>query len=130
MKKKHIMMSVLAALGFGVGACAQHENIISVDAEEFESSISSDSVQLVDVRTAVEYDAGHIAYAVNLDIQKSDFKDQALAKLNKEKPAYVYCRSGHRSMMAAKELAKMGFKVVNLRGGIMEWTNEGKPINQ
>lgn len=130
MYMKHIMMSMLAALGFGVGACAQHEHITSVDADQFETSISSDSVQLIDVRTAEEYGEGHIAYAVNMDIKKSDFKDQALAKLNKEKTAYVYCRSGHRSMMAAKALAKLGFHVVNLRGGIMEWVSDGKPINK
>ncbi|MGI6242910.1 MAG: rhodanese-like domain-containing protein [Prevotella sp.] len=124
------MMSILTALGLGMSSCAQHENITSVDVDQFETSIMSDNVQLVDVRTAEEYAEGHIAYAANIDIQKANFKDKAQTMLDKESPAYVYCRSGHRSMMAAKELAKMGFKVVNLSGGVMEWTNKGKPLNK
>ncbi len=127
---KKYMVSILAALGLGMSSCAQNENITSVGADQFEQSIVADSVQLVDVRTPEEYADGHIAYAVNNDVQQSGFKDKALQTLKKDKPAYVYCRSGKRSMMAANILAEAGFKVVNLRGGIMEWADSGKPINR
>lgn len=33
-------------------------------------------------------------------------------------------------MMAANKLAKAGYKVINLRGGIMEWMDAGKPVNR
>ena len=125
-----MMMSILAALGLGMGSCAQDENITSVNASQFETAIKADSVQLIDVRTSEEYAEGHIAYAVNINVQQSDFADKAAESLDNTKPAYVYCRSGRRSMRAAKMLAKQGFNVVNLKGGIMEWVNEGKPVNK
>ncbi|MBM6993828.1 MAG: rhodanese-like domain-containing protein [Prevotella sp.] len=127
---KKFMVSILAALGLGMSSCAQNENIQSVGADQFEQSIVADSVQLVDVRTAEEYAEGHIAYAENNDVQQPTFKAKALQTLQKDKPVYVYCRSGKRSLVAANILAEAGFKVVNLRGGIMEWADGGKPVNR
>lgn len=121
---------VLTALGLNMTSCSQNDNITTVSAEEFEREIIAKSPQLVDVRTAEEYAEGHIAYAQNLDVNSADFRTNALAALDKLKPVYVYCRSGHRSMNAAKVLAKEGFRVVNLQGGIMEWESKGKVINK
>lgn len=113
-----IKMFLGALLGSALTACAQNENITSVDAKAFQSAITKDSVQLVDVRTAGEYATRHILYAVNIDVLQPDFKEKAGKMLDKSKPAYVYCRSGRRSMTAANILVGMGFKVVNLKGGI------------
>ncbi|WP_414628141.1 rhodanese-like domain-containing protein [Porphyromonas somerae] len=38
---------------------------------------------------------------------------------------YLYCRSGKRSMMAAKELEKEGYSIVNLKDGILGWLDAG-----
>lgn len=99
-------------------ACSQNKNITSVDAAAFQAAITKDSVQLVDVRTAEEYAEQRILYAVNIDVLQPDFKEKAEKMLDNSKPAYVYCRSGRRSMTAANILVGMGFKVVNLKGGI------------
>lgn len=127
---KHVMMSILTALGLGTSSCARQESVTSVDANHFENAIHANSVQLIDVRSANEYAEGHIAHAANIDALQNDFLAKAQRSLNKKKPAYVYCRSGKRSMMAANKLAKAGYKVINLRGGIMEWTDAGKPVNR
>lgn len=127
---KKIMVAFFTAWGLGMSSCAQQENISSVDAGKFERAILSDTVQLVDVRTPEEYAEGHIAYAVNNDVQSADFGSKAVATLRKDKPAYVYCRSGKRSMVAAGILAREGFKVVNLNGGILEWMEAGKPVSK
>lgn len=113
-----IKMFLGALLGSALTACAQNENITSVDAKTFQSAITKDSVQLVDVRTAGEYATRHILYAVNIDVLQPDFKEKAGKMLDNSKPVYVYCRSGRRSMTAANILVGMGFKVVNLKGGI------------
>ena len=113
-----IKMFLGALLGSALTACAQNENITSVDAKAFQSAITKDSVQLVDVRTAGEYATRHILYAVNIDVLQPDFKEKAGKMLDNSKPAYVYCRSGRRRMTAANILVGMGFKVVNLKGGI------------
>ena len=117
---KKIIALLLGLLGLTTNASAQSDSIKTVDAAQFAEFIKSDSVFLVDVRTAEEYAAGHIANAKNIDVLKSDFKNNA-STLPKNKQIAVYCRSGKRSLVAANILAKMGYKVINLRGGWMEW---------
>ena len=117
---KKIFALLLGLLGLTTNASAQSDSIKTVDAAQFAEIIRSDSVLLLDVRTADEYEAGHIANAKNIDVLKSDFKDKTSA-LPAGKQIAVYCRSGKRSLVAANILAKMGYKVINLRGGWLEW---------
>ena len=117
---KKIIALLLGLLGLTTNASAQSDSIKTVDAAQYAEFIKSDSVFLVDVRTVEEYAAGHIANAKNIDVLKSDFKNNA-STLPKNKQIAVYCRSGKRSLVAANILAKMGYKVINLRGGWMEW---------
>lgn len=117
-----VMLSTLFA------SCSSHQGIESVTADEFENALYDSHVQLLDVRSADEYAQGHIANAENIDVQQPDFIDKAKAKLDNTNPVYVYCRSGKRSMLAAQKLVKAGFKVVNLRDGIVGWEDAGKPV--
>lgn len=120
---KKIITILLGLLGFVSNANAQFDSIKTVSADEFAQIIKSDSVILVDVRTADEYNAGHIDGARNIDVLKDDFNNIATTSLPKDKEIAVYCRSGKRSMKAANILAKDGFKVINLKGGWLEWTD-------
>ena len=117
-----VMLSTLFA------SCSSHQGIESVTADEFENALYDGHIQLLDVRSVEEYAKGHIANAENIDVQQPDFIDKAQAMLDHTNPVYVYCRSGKRSMLAAQKLVKAGFKVVNLRDGIMGWENAGKPV--
>lgn len=119
---KKLLSLLLGVLGFAACSSAQSDSIQTVPAEEFAQIIKADSVILVDVRTAGEYDAGHIENARNIDVLKDTFRSIAIGTLPKDKTIAVYCRSGKRSLKAAAILAKEGYKVVNLRGGWMEWT--------
>ena len=122
---KKLLTAILAALGIGMGACAQ--NLYEdVDVNRFEQIIKSDSVQLVDVRKLNEFREGHIPGAIHIDVLTPSFLSNALAKLDKKRPCAVYCRSGKRSAMAATLLAKDGFTVTNLSGGIIAWTDAKK----
>lgn len=79
---------------------------------------------LVDVRTPEEYDEGHIENAKNINYFDDDFIEQ-MSKFDKSKPIIVYCRSGRRSSSAAEKLLKSGFKqIYDLKGGIINWTNQ------
>jgi len=79
------------------------------------SSLPRDgSVTLLDVRTTVEYDNGHIDGFVNIPL---DELRERLAELDNRKPLYVNCRSGQRSYLAARILSQRGFDVYNLDGG-------------
>lgn len=87
---------------------------------DFEKLLSDTLVMLLDVRTAAEYQAGHIGRAKNLDVRQPVFDEQILL-LDRKRPVAVYCRSGVRSRMAARKLVKQGFKVYNLDKGYASW---------
>jgi len=78
---------------------------------------------ILDVRTAAEYESGHIPNAVNLsneDIQAG--KVDSLK--DKSQLIMVYCRSGNRSRQAAQKLAELGYTNVVDFGGIQSWQGE------
>lgn len=105
------------------GGCKTTAPFTSVDAEAFARELSKTEVQLVDVRTPEEYAEGHIPGAVNMNVQDAAF-DQQLATLDKTRPVALYCRSGRRSKLAATRAAKMGYKVIELNGGILSWKGD------
>ena len=104
---------------------AWRKTLRTVDAATFEAIIEKRSAILLDVRTAQEFDDGHIEGARNLDVSKADFMQQA-SWLDKGKTILVYCRSGKRSLMAATMLVQAGYHVVNLKGGWLEWSERKK----
>ena len=78
---------------------------------------------ILDVRTAAEYESGHIPSAVNLsneDIQAG--KVDSLK--DKSQLIMVYCRSGNRSRQAAQKLAELGYTNVVDFGGIQSWQGD------
>lgn len=120
-----IAMTIRAMQASG---CTHNDNIVSVSAQEFEKEISPDTIQLLDVRTPKEYAEGHIDGALNINVQSDDFKELAQRKLSKDSTVLVYCRSGRRSLDAAEILTNLGYKVINLKGGIIEWKEVGLPV--
>ena len=116
--KKFVLMTFLAGLCAIFGCSAK--GFVSVDADEFAREIAKKGVQLVDVRTAAEYAEGHIPNAVNMDVLSSDFAEK-IATLDKSQTLALYCRSGRRSKAAAQQAVSLGFKVVELDGGVLSW---------
>jgi rhodanese-related sulfurtransferase len=109
----------------------QKGTIVNVDVAAFEKMIQDNEGILVDVRTPGEYADGHIANAQLVDYKSADFKEK-IAKLDKDQPVLVYCRSGHRSGESAKIMVnELGFKkVINLDGGFLAWSGEGKEVEK
>jgi len=80
-------------------------------------------IVLVDVRTAEEYAAGHIAGSILIPVET--ITAEAATRLpDKNAVLFVYCRTGHRSALAAAELVKMGYTQVFDLGGINSWPFE------
>ena len=123
-----IYLIVMTMFTAHVSGCNRNDGITSVSAAEFEREITTDSVQLLDVRTPEEYAAGHIAGAININVQSDVFQRLAEKELSKDSTILVYCRSGRRSLDAADILVGLGYKVVNLKGGIIEWEDDGLPV--
>lgn len=99
--------------------------------EEYETLMANTKkLQLVDVRTPEEFQAGHITDAVMIDFKSADFREQVKA-LKKRKPVAVYCKSGNRSGQAFAILQEMGFKkIYDLEGGITAWIAAGKEVKK
>lgn len=77
---------------------------------------------VVDVRTAAEYEGGHVAGAENVPIEGFT---QAAQAWDRAAPVVVYCATGARSLNAAQWLSANGFQhVYDLTAGIVAWDGE------
>jgi glyoxylase-like metal-dependent hydrolase (beta-lactamase superfamily II)/rhodanese-related sulfurtransferase len=83
-------------------------------------------VTLLDVREPEEYARGHVPEAVNLPQAELATR---LAEVPSDRPVYVICQSGLRSLRAAQFLRQQGRDdVVNVKGGTAAWRAAGKPV--
>lgn len=130
MKYKLIVMSLLASI-FNFLGCAGDtaSDGQSVGVDEFEKLIAGKDVLCLDVRTAAEYQEGHITGALNIDVQRDDFDELAAAMLPKDMLIAVYCRSGRRSKTAVSRLTALGYRATDLSTGFVGWTEAGKKPN-
>lgn len=97
------------------------DKIKSLRPSEFRKLITDTKVQLIDVRTLEEYKQHKIEGAQLINIYDVNFEKIIDASLDVSIPVAVYCHSGMRSMSAARILAKKGFTIYNLRGGMLFW---------
>ena len=118
-------------LTFWLMAASWDAVIQSVSAEDFALAIKKYGTdQLIDVRTPAEFAQGHIHGARLVNVYDADFRQKILEGLSKSKPVLVYCRSGHRSMVAARYLDSKGYTVINLRLGFNDWKAKGLPVEK
>ena len=102
----------------------------NLSVEEFARMAADKQNVILDVRTATEFKAGHLAGAVNLDLNSPDFEAKA-ALLDKSKTYLVHCASGGRSVKACENLSRLDFpKLYNLLGGFRAWAQAGKPVEK
>ncbi len=92
-------------------------------------------VNLIDVRTAAEYRAGHVAGAklIPLDELSADTlaENELYADAGHEQPIYLTCHTGLRAQQAAERLIDAGYhNVALLEGGTQGWQNAGLSINR
>ena len=85
----------------------------------FSSLVSSNEIIVIDVRSDEEVKTGIIQDAIHIEWTQID-KEINNIDITKDKPIYLYCRSGNRSGKAAVMLEKIGFTNVINAGGIDE----------
>lgn len=111
-------------------SCNSQAQKVNLSVPEFEKAIGENSVQVLDVRTAAEYQTGHLKDAFLADWNNETEFMERIKSLDKNKPVYTYCLSGARSGAAAQWMNQNGFTAYNLKGGIVAWRNAGKPLEQ
>lgn len=79
---------------------------------------------VLDVRTPMEYQMGHIPGSRNIDISSPEFVT-TIEQLDRDQPYALYCRSGSRSASAIQMMDQMGFaQVGHLETGLLDWNDE------
>ena len=131
MKKVKLLFVLMISIAFISCTCKQ-KNTVQTDVVELISVTAvqelDSNVQLIDVRTPEEYAGGFIKNAKNINFYDDNFLSE-MSSLDKNKPVYVYCKSGGRSGKAATQLKESGFtKVYDLEGGITSWIEKEKAL--
>lgn len=88
---------------------------------------AGERLQVLDVRTALEFGHGHIAVAVHVPVQQLR---RALATLGLDRHVQVVavCKTAHRSIPAVRLLRRQGFDARQLAGGMDRWRRLGLPV--
>ncbi len=102
------------------------KKVPAITADELHSQLQQ--VQLVDVRTHIEFGRSHIDGATNLPLLT--FTESRIAQLNldRARPVVVICLSAHRSVPATRKLIKMGFDAKQLQAGMNAWWAADLPV--
>jgi hydroxyacylglutathione hydrolase len=107
------------------------EKVPQMNASELAGRLGGDgspAVTVLDVRERAEWEAGHIAGAVNVPL--GHLTDR-VAELERDRPLVLHCQSGGRSSVAASVLRAHGFSnVVNLSDGFSGWQRRGLPVER
>jgi hypothetical protein len=107
---------------------SNENSALTINSAEYSKAIVQMGAQILDVRTASEYQSGHIANALQANwLDPKEFKNRT-QHLDKSKIIYIYCQSGGRSASAQAALIQDGFKVVNLEGGMSNWRMQQMPV--
>lgn len=125
----HWMLFALLALF--VGALVYTENKkrgAGVSLHEATRVMNREDGVVLDLRTAKEFDAGHIPNAVNIPFSELATR---IKELNKhiDSPLILVCKAGQHSSAASKTLTANEFADVRrLNGGMVEWTGANMPV--
>jgi rhodanese-related sulfurtransferase len=87
--------------------------------------VRSGEAQLVDVREPYEHDAGRIAGATHIELERLPAEAESL---DRDRRIVFYCRSGSRSALAADAFKAAGYDAYNMDGGLKAWVASGLPI--
>jgi rhodanese-related sulfurtransferase len=104
----------------------QEESGVKEVTRDEAQALIEDGAQLVDVRVAHEWEAGHIAGATHLPLE--ELADRS-GELDPDRPVVLYCRGGTRSSMATEALDGAGFNAVKLTDGIVGWDEAGLELD-
>ena len=134
------MAAAAAAVTFALASCGGESSddaasVVSSDADapayglvtpgEAALLAADVDVEVIVVRTPVEFADGHIEGAVMIDFYADSFAED-IAALDPDATYLVYCRSGNRSGQATALMAELGFEqVYDLDGGVIAWDAQG-----
>jgi thiosulfate sulfurtransferase len=94
-------------------------NFTRINANDAKTLIEQGSSQIIDIRDAMSFQAGHMANATHIDNQSIE---PFIAQADQQAPLIVCCYHGNSSQNAAHYFSEQGFKdVYSLDGGFEQW---------
>ena len=98
-----------------------------IEAEQLRAKINStEDIQLIDVREAIEYHSEKIAGAISAPLSKFN---ESSEQINQSEHAYLICKSGGRAKEFAEKLNKIGYQNFTiLEGGMTAWMEKNYAI--
>lgn len=98
---------------------------IEITPAEAKARLDAGEAVLVDVREGYEWEAGHVAGARHVELER--LASQA-ATIDRATPVVFHCRLGARSAMAAQAFRAAGYDAWSMAGGLQRWHDEGLPL--
>ncbi|HYG78482.1 MAG TPA: rhodanese-like domain-containing protein [Planctomycetota bacterium] len=119
-------MKLLLLLSVLVTAAMHAEETHTQDSlDSIRKAVTENKAVLLDVREKEEWDAGHLKSAKLVPLSSLKTAASAPADVPKDKPVYVHCRSGKRSLVATEILKKFGIDARALKPGYEELSQHG-----
>lgn len=87
--------------------------------------LAESGAQLIDVRESYEHEAGRIAGARHIELER--LASQA-DTIDRDRPVVFHCRLGSRSAMAAQAFRAAGYDAWSMAGGLQRWFDEDLPL--
>jgi len=97
------------------------KNIFGFGAKVDYKDLMQNGAQIIDVRTKIEYQSGHVKGSINIPLQNLQTN---FSKIKKDKPIITCCASGMRSSSANSILKSNGFTKVYNGGAWMSLENK------
>jgi phage shock protein E len=121
---KKVIAAVFVSALF-LSGCSSNSAVTDLGAADFVAQSQMARVVIIDVRTVGEFNEGHIANAINIDVESMRF-DAEIAALDKNVTYALYCRSGNRSSIAAGKMSDAGFtSILNAQVGFIDLVASG-----
>ncbi len=115
-----------------IDTASEKATVRSITPEELKGLLAlGHAIELIDVRTPVEYRGAHVTAASNKPLDKLDAEAIKAARADcADQPLYVVCQSGARSHKACEQLLASGVVAVSVEGGTPACEKAGVPITR
>lgn len=123
------MLSLIAVFALNLTLHAAEEHT-KVPLEDIKKAVAEGKAVIVDVREKAEWDEGHLKGAILVPLSTLKSVNKAPDDLPKDKPLYVHCVAGVRSLTASEILNKIGYDARALKPGYEALKKEGFPVDE
>ena len=120
--KKILLIFTIALLCLQACKKVEASEIEMISPEEMLDRMSKDDIQVLDVRSAKEFDDAHLFRAKNILLSENNDNGLYFDTLAKDKPVVIYGKNKENTKKAIEILKEDGFEeVYELEGGIKNW---------